>query len=41
VGARNGMGLAIAQKVVEKHNGSIQVTSQVGRGTTMTIVLPL
>ncbi len=35
-----GIGLSICKKIVERHHGSIEVTSEVGRGTTFTIVLP-
>lgn len=35
-----GLGLTICQKIVELHNGSIEVTSQVGRGTEMRVQLP-
>ena len=42
VGKGSGQGLAIARNViVNKHGGSIEVESQVGRGTTFTIRLPL
>ena len=36
-----GLGLSIVKEVVHLHGGSIHVTSNVGRGTTMTICLPL
>jgi two-component system sensor histidine kinase BaeS len=36
----SGLGLAIARSIVEMHDGSIGVTSVVGRGTTFTVRLP-
>ncbi len=36
-----GLGLAIVRKVIEDLNGTISVTSTVGVGTTMNIILPL
>jgi two-component system, NtrC family, sensor kinase len=36
-----GLGLLISRQVVEHHRGSITVESEVGSGTTFTIVLPL
>jgi signal transduction histidine kinase len=37
----SGIGLAIAQKIVDSHHGSIDVESEVGEGTVFTIKLPL
>lgn len=36
-----GLGLSVVYGIVEKHGGSMRVTSRVGEGTTMTIRLPL
>ncbi|WP_281310013.1 hybrid sensor histidine kinase/response regulator [Flavobacterium flavigenum] len=36
-----GIGLAIAKKIIEKHNGLITAKSQIGKGASFIIVLPL
>jgi signal transduction histidine kinase len=36
-----GLGLAVTQKVIEQHGGTVQVESREGRGTTFTLTLPL
>jgi len=36
-----GLGLAICRRLIEKHGGRIQVTSEVGKGSQFTFVLPL
>jgi two-component system phosphate regulon sensor histidine kinase PhoR len=38
--AGSGLGLAIARKVVERHRGSIEVTSAAGEGSTFAVWLP-
>jgi len=35
-----GLGLAISRGIVERHNGRIEVASELGRGTTVTVTLP-
>lgn len=37
----NGIGLAICQKVVERHEGSITAQGILGQGATFTVQLPL
>jgi signal transduction histidine kinase len=36
-----GLGLAIVKSIIESHHGKISVASEIGRGTTFTILLPL
>jgi two-component system NtrC family sensor kinase len=36
-----GLGLAICEQIMEEHHGKIEVESQVGKGTTFTITLPI
>ena len=41
VGKGTGLGLSISYDIIKKHNGSIEVESEVGVGTTFTIKLPI
>ena len=36
----NGLGLAIAKEIMDAHMGSIEVSSELGKGTTMTLIFP-
>ena len=38
--SKKGIGLSLAKKIVENHNGSINIRSQVNVGTTLSILLP-
>ncbi len=40
-GKGSGMGLAVVHGIIKNHKGSITVNSQIGEGTTFTILLPL
>ena len=41
VGKGTGLGLSITYDIVKKHNGEIMVDSEVGKGTTFTIRIPV
>jgi PAS domain S-box-containing protein len=40
VGVGTGLGLSICYQIIQDHHGKIQVKSEVGKGTTFTIILP-
>lgn len=41
VGQGTGLGMSITYRVIKNHNGEIYVDSEVGKGTTFTIILPI
>jgi signal transduction histidine kinase len=40
-GKGTGLGLAICRRIVQEHHGAIQIDSEVGKGTTIRITLPV
>ena len=39
--AGHGIGLAVSRQIVDAHNGSISVKSELGKGTTFMVSLPV
>lgn len=40
-GKGTGLGLAICRRIVQEHHGTLRITSEVGKGTTVSILLPV
>jgi signal transduction histidine kinase len=40
-GVGSGLGLSICRKIIDNHHGRIELQSEVGRGSTFTVVLPV
>jgi signal transduction histidine kinase len=40
-GKGTGLGLAICRRIVEQHNGRLEIDSRVGEGTTIRVTLPV
>jgi len=40
VGVGTGLGLSICYQIIKAHRGEIEVDSEVGRGTTFTVIIP-
>lgn len=35
-----GLGLAVAKRIIEEHSGQLDVSSHLGKGTSITLLLP-
>lgn len=40
IGVGTGLGLAISSKIIDKHNGKIDVKSEIGKGSEFIITIP-
>ena len=41
IGVGTGLGLSIAYKIIQAHNGRLEVESSIGEGTTLSVILPI
>ena len=41
IGKGTGLGLAICRRIVHEHGGTIHINSEVGKGTTVRVTLPI
>ncbi len=41
VGVGTGLGLSTSYNIIQMHKGEIRVESEVGKGTTLTLILPM
>ncbi len=41
VGVGSGLGLSICYQIIKDHHGEIKVASEIGKGTTFTLILPM
>ena len=41
VGRGTGLGLPIISEIIKEHNGELQLESEIGKGTTFSVILPI